>query len=94
MYNIYILIIMYIIRKGENMKLKISDKFLSGFVSSWEVENLATQAKSAFNTVKEGSGAGSDFLGWYDLPVNYDKEEFKRIKIAAKKIQENSQHST
>ena len=72
------------------MKLKISNKFLSGFVSPWEVEKLNSQATAALNTVKNGTGAGSDFLGWYDLPVNYDKEEFKRIKAAAKKIQNNS----
>ena len=37
------------------------------------------------------SGAGNDFLGWIDLPVNYDKEEFARIQQAAKKIQEDSE---
>ena len=35
--------------------------------------------------------AGNDFLGWIDLPVNYDKEEFARIKAAAKKIQSDSE---
>ena len=72
------------------MKLQLSNKFLNGFVSEWEVENLSSQATSALNLVKSGEGAGSDFLGWYDLPVNYDKDEFKRIKAAAKKIQNNS----
>ncbi len=72
------------------MKLQISNKFLKGFVSEWEVENLNSQAIAALNLVKSGEGAGSDFLGWYDLPVNYDKDEFKRIKAAAKKIQNNS----
>ena len=72
------------------MKLKITDKFLKGFVSSWEIENLESQAKSALNLVKEGNGAGSDFLGWYNLPINYDKDEFARIKAAANKIQKNS----
>ena len=37
------------------------------------------------------SGAGNDFLGWIDLPVNYDKEEFTRIKKAAEKIQSDSE---
>jgi len=72
------------------MALKISNDFVRDFVSKEEVENLACQAKSALNTVKAKNGAGSDFLGWYDLPVNYDKEEFARIKKAAKKIQSNS----
>ncbi|MBE6644992.1 MAG: glucose-6-phosphate isomerase [Ruminococcaceae bacterium] len=72
------------------MKLQINDKFLKRFVSSSEVENLELQAKSALNLVKEGGGAGSDFLGWYNLPINYDKDEFARIKAAANKIQKNS----
>ena len=37
------------------------------------------------------SGAGNDFLGWIDLPVDYDKDEFARIKAAAKKIQSDSE---
>ncbi len=72
------------------MNLKLSDKFIKGFVSAEEIKNLENQAKSALNLVKEGNGAGNDFLGWYDLPINYDKEEFERIKKAAKKIKENS----
>ena len=56
------------------MKLEISNKFLNGFVSSWEVENLNSQATAALNLVKSGNGAGSDFLGWYDVPVNYDQD--------------------
>ena len=72
------------------MALKLSDNFAKGFINSNEVENLGYQAKHALNLVKEGTGAGNDFLGWYDLPVNYDKEEFARIKTAAKKIQSNS----
>ena len=41
--------------------------------------------------LNEKSGAGNDFLGWVDLPFDYDKEEFARIKAAAKKIQSNSE---
>ena len=72
------------------MSLKITDTFAKQFIKSEEIENLAIQAKSALNLVKTGTGAGNDFHGWYDLPNNYDKEEFERIKIAAKKIQSNS----
>ena len=43
-----------------------------------------------FKTIHEGTGAGSDFLGWVDLPVDYDKEEFSRIVEASKRIKENS----
>ncbi|MDD6456793.1 MAG: glucose-6-phosphate isomerase, partial [Lachnospiraceae bacterium] len=47
-------------------------------------------AESAKELLLSGEGAGNDFLGWVDLPVNYDKEEFERIKKAAQKIQSDS----
>ncbi len=72
------------------MSLTISKEFVKAFVSEDEIDSLKASAKSALATVKNASGAGSDFLGWYDLPINYDKEEFERIKIASKKIQANS----
>ena len=49
------------------------------------------RAKAAMDTLLHGTGAGNDFLGWIDLPVNYDKEEFARIQQAAKKIQSDSE---
>ena len=49
-----------------------------------------TAAQAAFDTLVNGTGAGNDFIGWVDLPVNYDKEEFARIQKAAKKIQSDS----
>ena len=45
---------------------------------------------AAIDTLVQKTGAGSDFTGWVDLPVNYDKDEFARIKAAAAKIQSNS----
>ena len=45
--------------------------------------SLVQQAQSAIDMLKDGTGAGSDFIGWVDLPVNYDKEEFSRIQKAA-----------
>ena len=72
------------------MALQISNKFLNGFVSNEEIENLKASAKASLNLVKNKNGAGNDFLGWYDLPENYDKEEFARIKLAAEKIKKNS----
>ena len=47
-------------------------------------------AQAAFDTLVNGTGAGNDFIGWVDLPVNYDREEFARIQAAAKKIQSDS----
>lgn len=48
------------------------------------------RSELAHQQLESRSGAGNDFLGWLDLPVNYDKEEFARIKEAAKKIREDS----
>lgn len=50
----------------------------------------AAAAQAAFDTLVNGTGAGNDFIGWVDLPVNYDKDEFVRIQKAAAKIQANS----
>lgn len=55
---------------------------LSPYVSEHEISYMAEMVKSAHNTLHNKTGAGSDFLGWLDLPVNYDKEEFERIKKA------------
>ena len=62
----------------------------SGFVSAEEVANFKSTVMSARETLLGRTGAGNDFLGWIDLPVDYDKEEFARIKDAAKKIQGDS----
>ena len=54
--------------------------------------NVSNEEKAldAIRKLKDGSGAGSDFIGWVDLPVNYDKDEFARIQKAAAKIQADS----
>lgn len=64
---------------------------LSNFVSDEEINNMASQVKAAEELLNSKSGAGNDFLGWVDLPVNYDKEEFERVKKAAAKIQSDSE---
>ena len=64
---------------------------VDGFVSQREIENMKKLTETAAEILNSGSGAGNDFLGWTDLPVNYDKEEFERIKKAAKKIQSDSE---
>ena len=68
------------------MALTLNEKFLAGFVGEGEIASLAAQTRTAHETVRNASGAGSDFLGWLDLPVNYDKEEFARIQAAAERI--------
>lgn len=60
------------------------------FVAQHEVDNMAEYVKSAHDMLHNKTGAGSDFLGWVDLPVDYDKEEFARIKKAAEKIRSDS----
>lgn len=56
-----------------------------------EVKNMEAITEAAKETLVSGTGAGNDFLGWVDLPVNYDKEEFARIQKAAEKIQGDSE---
>ncbi|MBO5292874.1 MAG: glucose-6-phosphate isomerase [Lachnospiraceae bacterium] len=61
------------------------------FIQAHEVENMKTAVLSAKELLVSKTGAGNDFLGWINLPVDYDKEEFARIKEAAKKIQSDSE---
>ena len=61
------------------------------FVSETEIEMIKTSAEAAKNQLLNRNGAGNDFLGWIDLPVNYDKEEFARIQKASAKIQKDSE---
>lgn len=60
------------------------------FFNCDELDNLKPQIKAVHEALHNKTGAGSDFLGWVDLPVNYDKEEFARIKKAAEKIRNDS----
>ena len=72
------------------MSVYLNEKFLSGFVSSEEIEKLTPAAEKAHEMLLSGTGAGNDYIGWVDLPENYDKEEFARIKAAAERIKKNS----
>ena len=58
--------------------------------SKEEVDAMSERVETAKKTLLERTGPGNEFLGWIDLPVNYDKEEFERIKKAAAKIQSDS----
>lgn len=60
------------------------------FVSQAEIDAMKDYIKVAHDTIENKSGAGNDFLGWVELPTNYDKEEFARIKKAAEKIKADS----
>lgn len=62
----------------------------AGYVHEHEVESMKALTESARQILLSKSGAGNDYLGWIDLPVDYDKEEFARIKKAAEKIKSDS----
>lgn len=61
------------------------------YVSETEMQNVMGMTETAKQILVSKIGAGSDYLGWIDLPVNYDKEEFERIQKAAAKIQAESE---
>jgi glucose-6-phosphate isomerase len=62
-----------------------------GFIGQHEIDYLTAQVKTAHDNLHNGTGAGADYLGWIDLPSNYDKDEFARIKAAAEKIKGDSE---
>ena len=72
------------------MSIKLITKYADKFVAPHELEAIRAQLTCAYKTLEDRSGPGNDFLGWVDLPVDYDKDEFARIKAAAKRIQEKA----
>lgn len=72
------------------MSTKLIDKYLKGFVREDEYSGIEAQVKAAHTALHNGTGLGNDFIGWVDLPTNYDKEEFARIKKAAEKIKKDT----
>lgn len=68
------------------MALKLNAKYLTSFISGHELDAMKPLVSAAHKTLSERTGLGADFLGWIDLPVNYDKDEFSRIKAAAERI--------
>ena len=69
------------------MALKLNSKFVDKYVSAQDIDAISSEVYEAKKVLDSRTGEGNDFLGWVDLPVDYDKEEFARIKAAAKKIQ-------
>ena len=74
----------------ENKNIQFDYTNANSFISSHEIEYIKESAILAKEKLVSKTGAGNDFLGWVDLPIDYDKEEFSRIKQAAKKIQTDS----
>ena len=72
------------------MATKLTDKYLNGFISDHEYEGIAGEVKAAHKALHDGTCLGNDFIGWLNLPTDYDKEEFARIKAAAAKIKKDT----
>ena len=72
------------------MSTKLETKYAASFIKDETIDSYRSRVVEAHRMLHDGTGEGSDRLGWIDLPVNYDREEFSRIKSAAKKISENS----
>ena len=72
------------------MSVKLITKYAQKFINPHELDAVKTQVSAAHNALANRDGLGNDFLGWLDLPENYDKEEFARIKAAAERIKKKA----
>ena len=72
-------------------KLNFNYQFAKNFFKENELRQIKPYVELANEVLTSKSGAGNDFLGWVDLPENYDKDEFARIKKAAEKIKNDSE---
>lgn len=68
------------------MSVKFETKYVAPFIAEHEFDAIKPQVKAAHELLESRKGPGNDFLGWVDLPVDYDKDEFARIKKSAAKI--------
>ena len=73
------------------MGVRLDVSAAKNFIDQREILQMKEQTELSKDVLVKKTGAGNDFLGWIDLPVDYDKEEFARIKKAAKKIQADSE---
>ena len=71
------------------MSVRVNTEYLDGFIREDEITDLRPYLRTAQKMLLEGKGAGNDYLGWVTLPEDYDREEFARIKAAAKRIQKS-----
>ena len=69
------------------MTLRLNDTYIKSFIKDDELKAISAEVEAAHKCLLAGNGEGNDFLGWVNLPFDYDKEEYVRIKEAAKKIQ-------
>lgn len=73
------------------MSIKLNERYVEGFVTAEEISAMQSEVDAAAEKLHNGTGAGSDFLGWLTLPTDYDKEEFSRIQAAAERIRSDSE---
>ena len=73
------------------MALKLNLNYVGKYADKEKFDSMRSEVSAAHKMLTEGTGLGSDFLGWLDLPVNYDKNEFRRIKESAEKIKKDSE---
>ncbi len=76
---------------GREMALKLNLNYVGEYAEKEKINTMRQAVTQAHEMLRDGTGLGSDYLGWLDLPVNYDKEEFARIKTCAEKIKKDSQ---
>ena len=73
------------------MALKLNLNYVGKYDDKEKFDSMRSEVSAAHKMLTEGTGLGSDFLGWLDLPVYYDKDEFRRIKESAEKIKKDSE---
>ena len=72
------------------MALEFTYKYAADFIRENDLRGLEAQVSAAHDMLHKKSGLGNDFTGWVDLPFDYDKDEFARIKKAADKIKSDT----
>lgn len=72
-------------------RVRVNTERLASFVKTHEMDIMVEMANYFSKEVDQKKGAGNDYMGWVDLPENYDKEEYARIKKAAEKIKNDSE---
>lgn len=78
-------------KKGSAMSVQFDYSKAGGCLTQQEIQSMKEFARQAKDVLVNKTGPGNEFLGWIDLPINYDQEEFSRIKKAAAKIQSDSE---
>ena len=72
-------------------ELTLNYRYAESFLDPDDLSAVAQEVAQAHSKLHEGTGAGSDFLGWLDLPISFDAAELARIKEAAERIQADSE---